>query len=376
MASRALLQTVKASRTARWCLGAYLLVAIYASLHPFTGWRDPEIAPWAFLFDPWPRYLTRFDVLVNLAAYLPLGLLAAFSLPPRWPRWLAWLLATLGGVALSALMEGLQTYLPLRVAALSDFLANSGGAAIGALLGVLLARPVLGSQRLREPLAKWLVPHAAPLLALLMLWAVAQLHPSSTPFVTGRFAPLLLSILASVRGDTVNTAVFDPSQPLSADQFVLLESVLGALALTALACVARCGMRETAPRVLMMAGVLVFAVATKTLAGALQYGPQDALGWFTDGAQGALLIASVAAALVALMPRVAAVATGAALLTLQLALANAMIENPYFAATFTRWQQGRFINFFGLTQWASALWPFVALLVLLLIGNKRPKAAP
>ena len=57
------------SPLARYLLAAYALLVIYASLHPFTGWRDNGVAPLAFLSAPLPRYITSFDVLANLLAY-------------------------------------------------------------------------------------------------------------------------------------------------------------------------------------------------------------------------------------------------------------------------------------------------------------------
>ena len=360
-----------ASRTARWCLAGYLLITMYASLHPLAGWRDLEVVPWAFLFDPWPVYLTSFDFWTNVVAYFPIGVLAVFSLPPHWYRSLSWLIATLVGASLSMLMEGAQSYLPVRVPALSDFLANSAGTAIGALLAVLLARRVLDSVVVRTWISRLLVPQAAPLLLLLMFWALAQLHPVSVPFLTGRIAPLLLTWMAGVTGEASNATVFDASQALSAEQFVLIQAVLGSLSLAALLCVIRCAIEDRAPRILLIAATLGCAILVKLLASSLQYGPQQALAWWTQGAQAALIIAVIAGLLVALLPRWAAVMLGVLLLTLQLAMANALADNPYFVVSLTRWHQGRFINFFGLTQWVSGLWPFAALVILLAVGGRR-----
>ena len=54
-------------KTSAWPLAqAYAALILYASLYPFTGWRDQGIAPWAFLASPWPKYWTGFDVAANL----------------------------------------------------------------------------------------------------------------------------------------------------------------------------------------------------------------------------------------------------------------------------------------------------------------------
>ena len=60
-----------------------MLLVAYASLYPFSGWRDVGLSPLAFLNGPWPRYVTAFDITVNVAGYLPFGLLAVLAIYPR-----------------------------------------------------------------------------------------------------------------------------------------------------------------------------------------------------------------------------------------------------------------------------------------------------
>ena len=50
---------------------AYVLLIIYASLHPFAGWRTIGVSPFAFLDADWPHYWTGFDIAANMLAYLP-----------------------------------------------------------------------------------------------------------------------------------------------------------------------------------------------------------------------------------------------------------------------------------------------------------------
>ena len=67
-------------KTSAWPLAqAYAALIVYASLYPFSGWRDQGIAPWAFLASPWPKYWTGFDVAANLVGYAPFGFLLALS---------------------------------------------------------------------------------------------------------------------------------------------------------------------------------------------------------------------------------------------------------------------------------------------------------
>ncbi|TMH54174.1 MAG: teicoplanin resistance protein VanZ, partial [Betaproteobacteria bacterium] len=43
------------STLARYLFVAYLPLVVYASLHPFSGWRDRGLPPFAFLTAPFPR---------------------------------------------------------------------------------------------------------------------------------------------------------------------------------------------------------------------------------------------------------------------------------------------------------------------------------
>ena len=104
-------------KTAAWPLALmYVGLIVYASLYPFTNWRDAGLAPWTFLSAPIPRYWTGFDVAINVAGYAPLGgLLALSALRTGRARHAVWLPALCGGVVALG-MEALQTYLPGRVA--------------------------------------------------------------------------------------------------------------------------------------------------------------------------------------------------------------------------------------------------------------------
>src|ERR1700689_4544321 len=112
----------------RYLLVAYLLLVAYASLYPFTGWRDQGVAPDAFLFAPMPRYFTIFDVVVNLVGYFPLGflLVLVFNIPQR--PLLAVAAATIIACGSSIVLEALQTYLPSRIASNLDVLCDTAGA--------------------------------------------------------------------------------------------------------------------------------------------------------------------------------------------------------------------------------------------------------
>src|SRR5438046_1015435 len=98
---------LRGSALSRHLAVAYVLLVIYASLHPFSGWHDIGVGMWDYLDAPLPRYITAFDVISNILAYLPLGFLAVLALAPPLRAWIALPLVTAGAGILSALLEGL-----------------------------------------------------------------------------------------------------------------------------------------------------------------------------------------------------------------------------------------------------------------------------
>ncbi len=168
------------SRLARYFFYCALLVILIASFYPFAGWRYTGVPLLAFLSYPLPHYFTVFDNAINLLAYLPFGFFLVRLLPKRW---YAWLVASLGGVLVSASVEFIQQFLPSRISSNLDILSNGAGALLGAILALILSSR--RGQRL------WLVWRHAVLapgpaaewgLVWLMLWFVSQLDPTQ-PFL-------------------------------------------------------------------------------------------------------------------------------------------------------------------------------------------------
>ena len=48
--------------------------------------------------------------------------------------------------------------------------------------------------------------------------------------------------------------------------------------------------------------------------------------------------------------------------------------DPYFADSLQRWEQGRFVRFHGVAQWLGWIWPYAALLYLLMRLSAREPA--
>ena len=55
-------------------------------------------------------------------------------------------------------------------------------------------------------------------------------------------------------------------------------------------------------------------------------------------------------------------------------LVNLAPANPYNASTLALWQQGHYLNFNGVTRVVSTIWPFAAMVYLVLLAAARDRA--
>ena len=356
----------------------YAALIAYASLYPFSGWRDVGVAPWAYLRAPLPQYWTRFDVGANLVGYAPLGFLLTLALMRMRRGWPALTLATLAAAALSFCMEALQTYLPLRVASNVDFGLNAAGGLLGALLAWVLER--LGAiDRWRRLRARWFERDSRGALVLLALWPVGLLFPAPVAFGMGQVFDRLEEWLAALLADTpfLNWLPLRDLdlQPLLPGEEVLCVA-LGALVPCLLGYTV---IRHRGRRALFMLMALAAGIAVSGLSAGLSFGPVHAWAWINPSVQLGLWAALLAAALLLLVPMRVCVLLLMVVLAAQVVLLNTAPQNPYYAVTLQAWEQGRFIHFHGLAQWVGWLWPFAAFVYLALrlpkAGGARPPAA-
>lgn len=360
-------------KSTAWPLAwVYVGLIVYASLYPFSPWRPLGLQPWAYWLAPWPKYWTGFDVTVNVIGYMPLGALLAAGLV-RANRAGAHVWPVLVGFVLSANMEALQTFLPSRVASREDCLLNTLGTAAGAALVLLAFRLGLLSRwsRLR---ARWLVAESRGGLVLLLLWPVALLFPAPVPFGLGQ---VLERVQATVVGWLEGSfaqdwwEIYEPvSEPLGpgaqAGCVFLGLLIVFLLAFTVL--------RERRYRFLAIVALAVAGALVTALSSAMSWGPQHAWSWLDLPSWVGMLAALAAAAVLALAPwRVSA---SLALLCLGVLLVelNDAPHSPYFAQTLQAWEQGRFIHFYGLSQWLGWCWPFACAAYLVArLGQRDPK---
>src|SRR5512143_3872457 len=117
-----------------WPALAYCLLVIYGTLFPIDEWRSPVWGWTNPIMAGWPHSASRADIIVNLLAYVPLSLFVTLWLRARLGLVAAILLSCMFGSGLSFSLEVLQSALPSRVPSLLDWVTNSAGAALGAML--------------------------------------------------------------------------------------------------------------------------------------------------------------------------------------------------------------------------------------------------
>ncbi|MDP3654917.1 MAG: VanZ family protein [Rhodoferax sp.] len=352
-------------KTAAWPMALlYVGLIIYASLYPFSEWRDPGLMPWAFLSVPLPRYWTGFDVAVNVVGYAPLGgLLALSALRTGRGRHAMWMPAV-AALALSLVMEALQTYLPARVASKEDLLLNGMGAWTGAVVTLLMVR--LGAiDRWSRVRARWFVEDARGGIVLLATWPLALLFPAAVPFGLGQVLVRAEQALAELMVDTPFLEWLpvreDTLQPL----VLGLQMVCVFLGLLIPCLLGFCIIRVRWRRVVLVPMTLAVGVVVTGLSAALSWGPSHAWAWLDLPTQLGMAVALAVALGLVLVPWRASAALALLSLGIYLSLLNQAPESPYFAQTLQNWEQGRFIRFNGLAQWLGWLWPYATLVYLL-----------
>jgi VanZ family protein len=361
----------RSSAVARAALLAYLLLIVYASWFPFSGWRSSGLSPFAFLNLQPQRYWTGFDVMVNIVGYMPLGTLLVLSLYPALRGMWAVLAAGLGGILVSGTMEVVQNYLPSRVPSNLDLLTNAGGCLAGACVGACFASMLLDQSRLYRLRRRWFSPYASQGLVLVALWPLAQVYPQGYLFGNGQILPTLsewlsdwldadIDLVTLLRGDT----------PMTVEQYWLSETIITACGMAGAALTLLCLTRRGAPRMSLMLALVGTALIVKTLASSLFFAPDNALVWITPGAEGGFLIGLIMLAGLAFAPQVAQRRLAVVTLVLSLIVVNTIPANPYFVSTIQSWQQGKFLNFNGAAQFLGMAWPFFALWFLLLPSHR------
>jgi VanZ family protein len=346
----------------------YAALIVYASLYPFTGWTVHPHPPWAWLFEPWTRWWTAFDLVANLLGYLPLGALVFGAWVRSGGRAGAGALAGCAWPTLLSLaLETAQNFVPGRVPSTMDLALNAAGASAGVALG-LLVHAFGGLGHWQSVRTRWLVEPSAGGLVLLLAWPVALLFPSPLPFGLGQLIEEARERLGSwLEGTAAEAWAQDWLQPSTswvalAPATEALAVALGVLAPAAvLASVSRRGLR----RLVLLAALLAVGIGATTLSTALNFGPQHALAWLSPTAVVGVAAGAVLALAFVPAPVRVTSALGLVVVSALIVIVAQAPADPYFAESLQAWEQGRFIRFHGAAQWVGWFWPYAALAYLL-----------
>lgn len=330
---------------ARAALLLCVFIIVYSSLLPFEGWRLPQEVSFRAIQR---GFQTGFDLILNVAAYFPPGLLLAHLLYRRGARY-PLLTAALGASALSAVLESVQLFLPGRVTALHDWLANSAGGLLGAGLAVSVYGQRI-AQRLVGVRRRWLAaPAHAEIGALLMLlWFTTQSNPGVPFFEAGS---LINQLTRDWQADALDPLFLVPQVvaiALNVCGFVLLLGVFVVPRIFA----------GVPAALLLGAGLLMkFLAAGLMLKAPLLgswFGPSTVLGLLA-GYFLALILLGFRERTRLLLALTLVFAGG-----LMSKMAGSYASNAAMLSVFY-WPHGQLGTFNSVTRWLNELWPVAAL---------------
>ncbi len=327
----------------------YALFIVYASLSPFSGWREQGLNFEDVLLMPLPLTFTAFDSIVNVLAYIPFGLLLGLTFRSSFGIAVTVMLAVGCGAALSVSMEYLQMYLPLRASSNLDVLTNS----TGTLSGALLAVSITSWTRLFE----FAIHRRSALfhygremdygLALLVLWVFGQINPS---------LPMLGNVFIA---ETVRKPFVVPL-PTSFDWWEALTVMLNLLMLGGLLLTL---LRSSRDVIMALLAVLFMVALIKFIAAALLLKSWALLLWINSEAMLGIVLGMLLLVAALWMTR------------LQLIIGCALVAGSYFvmvnfvqdgnepsaSRAIYHWHYGHLLNYNGLAQTIMITFPVLLL---------------
>ncbi|KAF0814002.1 hypothetical protein IGB42_01681 [Andreprevotia sp. IGB-42] len=353
-----LARDVAPSRVSRFFLICYLLVILVVSFYPFSGWRFTGEPVLAFYTYPLPYYFTLFDNLVNVLAYVPVGVGVGLTVRKRG---ISWLVAAVAGALLSGAVEFIQQFIPGRIASNLDILSNGFGALLGGLLALLLSSrswqrrwQVYRYSHMREGTAvEWGV-------VWLGLWFVTQFDPT-VPF---------LGVVVEARG---LPQPFD-SPIANAELFLhLLEAGGMMLQMVGVALFVATLMRHPREVPAAIRITLLTALVVKLAFAGMLLQPAQFFAWVNrnvviGGVAGSVLLWG----LWRLQWRWRALC-GVLALAAAAAVSWIWPLSPQLSATLPlfRWHYGHLMHFSGLAAVIGDIWPYGAIIILLCLVLRR-----
>jgi VanZ family protein len=330
----------------RYLASGYALFIAYASLSPFSGWREQGLAFQEVLASPLAQTYTAFDALSNLLAYLPFGTLVGLTLHAHLDAKRSVLWAALGGLLFSAAMEYLQMYLPSRTSSNSDMLANGIGMLLGALLAVVMVQHAWFARITEWRIGLFRKEAGVDFgLALVLLWMFAQINPS---------LPMLGNVFITEPAYRMFAAI--PEEPFNGweSAAVALNLMMAGLLLLTL-------LRERRHAVVGVVLMLCAVALAKFVAAAALLKSWALLLWLNGEAllgivAGLLLMAGIGWLSRLWLSRATALAALSYLVLVHWVLD---IGTPSAAMRLYHWHYGHLRNYNGLSQTVSSLFPLL-----------------
>lgn len=350
-------QYTRRSSLVRYLTLTYLVLVVYTSLYPFSEWRAPAQEVRVFLTAPWPRYFTWTDLLLNVAAYFPLGALFTLVFMSRMRANTAVVVATGLAAAVSLVIEILQVSLPGRIPANTDLLCNT----LGALLGAGVARVAGGRHYMSEALYRFRDTRFEPgavvdvCFVLLALWLATQFNAEIRLFGNGDIRHLLPAV---------------PEVRYSPEVYVLVEGVITALNFCGVSLMLTVISRTRGAAVFSVIVLMLSAAALKSLAVAVLFETGQATMWLTPAATWGALGGLGSWLILLAAPRSLQIVCATTSIALGMALVNAAPDNPYLDASLRVWKYGHYASLNDLTGVISGIWPFAAIGFLSYLGYR------
>jgi VanZ family protein len=343
----------------------YALVIIYASLFPFSGWRNQSIYPWEFLWAPFPLYWTAYDVYINILGYVPLGfVLTLADLRVNKQQKRIWSYNWIYAVFLSLILESLQTYLPTRVPSSIDFLLNC----LGTFLGVWIAYFFEKHQVIdtwNQIRSRWLIKDSVGPLACLLTWPLAVIYPPSIPFLMG-------DIYWAIKKETYTFLGIQPISELLKNinattvEITNIESII--CVVTGLLIPITLGFSIVpiiTHRLWVVSAICFIGVCALITSSALTFDLSHIFSWFSIYTNIGYLIAIIISLSIVRVSTKTAQYLLLSFLLVHLLLPNSLSSDVYLAQSIQIWEQGKNARYIGLTQWVGLVWPYIVFLLVL-----------
>lgn len=347
------------SRLALYLALGYTLLILYASLSPFMGWRDPGTEPFQYLLEPIPRYTMRFDLIINVLAYVPLGMLATLVMFAYCRPATAVTLGVVLGTLLSMSLETAQGYLPGRISSNVDIATNVLGTIIGALFAARAGTMPFITERAAAWRERWFLPDGIHDLgiALIALWFFSQLDPSLPLFGIVFFSDGIQAQLAGVAASGLSRIL----GPLSVTMNLVSVGLLLMLV-----------MRSTRFALAAVALMIGIAALIKLVAATALLRTEATFLWVSQEVAVAIAVGALVAATAALLPRPKILAGCALALAIVVTLAvfKQGEAHSFLSLRLFRFNYGQLLHYTGLSAAVAETWPFASMAYLALLWGK------